>query len=61
MNAAYRGGLQTVKWLCEMKAEVECKSKVRVICVFEVLYVAYVKSRCTCVVYMCYEWFDAHP
>jgi len=28
MNAAYGNELDTVKWLCDSKADVDCKSKV---------------------------------
>jgi len=44
-----------------MKVDVNSKDMVRVMCMFEVLYVAYVKSECSCVVYMCCEWFDGVP
>jgi len=44
MIAVGCGELEIVKLLCEMKADVECKDQVRMIYVFEVLYVAYVKS-----------------
>jgi len=56
--AALRGRLEIVKWLCEMKADVECTDTVRAMCVFEVLYVVYVKCQCCCAIYMCYECFD---
>jgi len=42
MCAAKNYKLAIVKWLCEMKADVECQSVVRMMCVFVLLYVAYV-------------------
>ncbi len=34
VKAAWRGHLEIVKWLCEMKADVECTDAVRMMCVF---------------------------
>jgi len=42
MHAASNGEFEIVKWLCEMKADVECKSVVRMMRVFDVLDVRYV-------------------
>jgi len=37
MCAAFCGKSQIVKWLCEIKADVESQDKVRLMCVFQVL------------------------
>jgi len=47
MNAAHCGNLKIIKLLCEMKANVECQSAVRMMCVFDVLDVSSVKCPCS--------------
>jgi len=43
MFATYKGKLELVKWLCEIKADTECKSEgVRMMYVFAVLDVVHV-------------------
>jgi len=61
LNAAVYGELEVAKWLCEAKADVECKDKVRMMCVFRCctgMFLVFNHSACSCVVYMCYEWLD---
>ena len=51
MSAARKGAIKVVKWLCEVKADVDCKERVRVIRGFEVFDVKYAT-------YVCCDWFD---
>ena len=58
MYAAHFGKLEVVKLLCEMKADVECKDAVRMMCVLDMLDVLNIESQCSYVLYVCCEWFD---